>query len=102
MAKFQNRPAPNRQVIAVEQRLEQSWSGPLPPPAALGEYDRICPGTAKTILEMAVGQQAHRQNLEIQDMNHRTWMEKCGLFTGFTLCLVGIVIGGILFTAEEA
>ena len=85
----------NQQAVSVQQQ-HVTWSGPIPPPGALGEYERISPGAAKSILDMAVGQQAHRQSLETQDMRHRTWMEKTGLITGFTLCLVGILVGGFL------
>lgn len=88
---------PEQPFLAVqERRVEASWSGPLPPPAAMAEYDRIYPGAARTILEMAQAEQANRMRLESQDLHHRMWMEKAGLLTGFALCVTGIVLGGLL------
>lgn len=88
---------PEQPFLAVqERRVEATWSGPLPPPAAMAEYDRIYPGAARTILEMAQAEQANRLVLESQDLRHRMWMEKAGLLTGFAICMTGIFLGGVL------
>lgn len=62
----------------------------------MAEYDRIYPGAAKTILEMAHAEQSNRQLLESQDLRHRMWMEKAGLLTGFIICMTGITLSGAL------
>ena len=42
-----------------------SFSGPLPPPRGLDDYDRICPGAADRIIKMAEAEQrsAHKTGL---------------------------------------
>jgi uncharacterized membrane protein len=44
--------------------VAEVFSGPLPPPTLLDQYNKIVPGSAKTIIEMAEGQSKHRQELE--------------------------------------
>ncbi len=41
-----------------------SFSGPIPPPAVLREYNEILPGAAERILRSAEIQSTHRQELE--------------------------------------
>ncbi len=43
----------------------QGWQGPLPPPAALEAFEKILPGSAKTIMDEFQGEAAHRRKLEI-------------------------------------
>lgn len=42
----------------------ESFSGPLPPPKHLAEYERILPGAAERIFRMAEDQATHRRSLE--------------------------------------
>jgi len=71
---------------------QSSYSGPIPPPALLEEFERIAPGSAKQIIEQAFKQSDHRMGLEnyvIRADNHRSW---AGLFCGFT---IAISFGGL-------
>ena len=76
-AESQQQPAkiqaqPTRQVPDQSGRVPSGGyraelhQGPLPAPRAMEEYDRILPGSAQAILDMATGQQTHRF-----DMDHR-------------------------------
>lgn len=40
------------------------FSGPLPPANEFAEYDKVCPGAAKSILDMAMSQQSHDHEME--------------------------------------
>jgi uncharacterized membrane protein len=46
------------------QIVTAGWSGPLPPPAALEEFDRIFPGAAERIFAQFEAEGAHRRELE--------------------------------------
>lgn len=43
---------------------QQSFEGPIPPPALLEHYDKIVPGAAERILAMAESETAHRHRQE--------------------------------------
>lgn len=62
--------------IVVEAR---SHSGPLPSPELLAEYDRILPGAAREIMDMAVREQTHRHASETAERRYPYW----GMFLGF-------------------
>lgn len=46
------------------QIVHQEFSGPLPPPAALENYEKILPGAAERIIILAEGEASHRRDIE--------------------------------------
>jgi uncharacterized membrane protein len=48
------------------QIIQSEFSGPLPPPAILAQYDRVVPGAAERIITMAEEQSRHRRPMESQ------------------------------------
>lgn len=69
------------------QLAQVSWSGPLPPPRMLDEYEAVLPGTAERLLAMVEREQAFRHRQHESAARYRTW----GLFLGWSLgaALVG-------------
>lgn len=71
------------------------YSGPLPPPNLLSEYNEIVPGSAGTIINQFVSQGEHRREIEkaviYSDIKRANW----GLVAGFVIAFVGVV--GSLF-----
>lgn len=51
-----------QQLIA--QITASRFSGPVPPPAVLGQYEEILPGSAERILSMAESEQSHRHDYD--------------------------------------
>jgi uncharacterized membrane protein len=88
----QNNNSLNRQVSV---QLE-SFSGPLPPPQVLSDYERIVPGSAAKILNMAVGQSEHRKSLEAKVIDSNITNSRLGLYFGLVIGLVGIIAGTYL------
>jgi uncharacterized membrane protein len=70
---------------------ESSFSGPLPPPQILREFDEVIPGAAERIVKMAEKQQDHRIRLESRVITSDIIRSWAGLILG--ACL-GIVIVG--------
>jgi uncharacterized membrane protein len=66
------------------------FSGPLPPPSYLREYDNIIAGAADRIISMAEAEQKHRHRWERSALNSTN----AGLWFGFLIAL-GLVSGGI-------
>ncbi|MDD7812641.1 DUF2335 domain-containing protein [Mycobacterium sp. CSUR Q5927] len=52
---------PHEMMVTTER-----WNGPLPPPAALREYEDICPGAADRVLRMA------ERQIDIREARERT------------------------------
>ena len=52
---IQKLPPEKREVTVIERHA--SFSGPLPPPSILEDYDRVCPGAADRIIKMAEKEQ---------------------------------------------
>ena len=77
-------------IVMPETILEAAaYSGPLPPPNALREYDLVLPGAAERIMVMAEIQSAHRQSLEKKAIGGDTWRSNLGLFAGFIVAVTG-------------
>lgn len=80
--------------ILVEIReilLARSFSGPLPPPELLAEYDKIAPGCAEKIIQQFISQGNHRMRLEKMVIEGDTKRANWGLAAGFTLGLIGLI-----------
>ncbi|WP_157953492.1 DUF2335 domain-containing protein [Ignatzschineria cameli] len=50
-----------KETLQIESQI---FSGPLPPPILLEEYEKIIPGSAKEIIEMSVAQRKHTMQIE--------------------------------------
>src|ERR1700733_12152413 len=62
---------------------QRSYSGPIPPPEMLKEYDAIVPGSAGRILDTFHNQSHHRIELENKVINSDISRSNWGLATGF-------------------
>jgi uncharacterized membrane protein len=72
--------------------MAASWSGPLPPPAALEQFERASPGAADRILRMAEREEQHRHRLEQEMQRSDSKIRSRGQIMAFVLALM--VIGG--------
>jgi uncharacterized membrane protein len=54
---------PAHEVINVVKAVSQQFSGPIPPPQILGDYDKVQPGFAERIIAMAEREQSHRHGI---------------------------------------
>src|SRR5882724_4075469 len=79
----------------------QQWTGPLPPPAALEQFERVIPGGAERILRMAELEQAHRIEqdhkglvAEIDDSKRGQWFGSIVAFSAIAGAVINSVLGG--------
>ena len=82
-------------------REEIMFTGPLPPPQLLKEYDNIVPGAAKIIIDTAEKQSTHRQELEKKVIDSDINNSKLGLIFGFIIGIVGIIVGAIIIAIGQ-
>lgn len=86
------------QIVEIR---SQTFSGPLPPPQALLDYERACPGAAERILAMAEKQAEHRRAMETRNQVQGGRREQLGMALGFVVAMTAI-LGGIYLIANGA
>lgn len=87
----ENRPrdvSHHRQVVSEF----MAYSGPIPHPAILKQFDDLDPGRAAKILALAEDQSRHRMHLERTVITSDIWRSWAGLASGF---LIAIIFGGL-------
>lgn len=90
-----NRPNGTQQVIRTE-----AFTGPLPPPHLLEQYNTAVPNGAERILAMAERQAAHRQEIEKIAVTSNARRETCGQICGLVVALAAIA-GGVVLTLYD-
>ena len=78
--------------VALHQQSVQSFSGPLPPPAVLKEFNQIVPGAAGRIIKMAEGQFTHRTEIEKKVIDSDISRSKWGQVLGFIIAILGLLV----------
>ena len=87
----------NAQLIA---RRASAFSGPLPPPEILKEYNEVAPGLAERIVAMAEKEAAHRHTIDhkaldadISEQNKMFSEARLGQLCGLIIGLAAITAG---------
>lgn len=87
---------PNEEAKKVVQIVaEQSFSGPIPPPSMLREYNAVDEGLANRIVTMAETQQNHRQQLENKSVEAAIKTESRGQH--YALIVSVLIIAGSMY-----
>ena len=89
-------PSKYRETVAKAIRVSH-FSGPLPPPKMLGEYEEVLPGSADRIIKLAEDNAQHRRFWEAEILNASSSDNKQKNWFRFLLPLVAI--GGAIFLA---
>lgn len=84
--------------VALEAR---SFSGPLPPPELLAQYNQVLPGAAERIFAMAEAQQSHRHSMEKTIVAANIAAQKLGALLGFFLVLIVASCGVYLIASGK-
>ena len=91
---------PKQQIKEMTAAIKaETFSGPLPPPQILAQYDSIVDGAANRIITMAEEQARHRRNMEANALNSDIKNSRLGLHYGLIIGLVA-VIGGTFCIAS--
>jgi len=91
---------PKKEFKKVIQTVsEQSFSGPLPPPSMLGQYDSVQDGFADRIVSMAESEQSHRQSLENKSVEAAIKTESRG--QNYALAISLLIITGALYLIDS-
>lgn len=83
------------------QHYSEHYSGPVPPPAMLERYDYLVPGSAKKIIDTAMGQTVHRQAQESKVISGSEARADRGQILGALILLAGIGCGLVIALAAS-
>ena len=94
--------ATEREVVQVIQQQLSHYSGPLPQAEQMEHYERICPGYAAELLDMAKSGQRHAQEMERESLdlhkkfslNHQKYFGR-GQIIGGGLAFSAIISGTV-------
>lgn len=88
--------SPEAKHVVVERviRFASAYSGPLPHPRHLREYELIQPGFAERIFARMEAEQSHRQDMERCELHIDARNSMLGLWLGFTVSLF-LILGAI-------
>lgn len=84
-------------VKAISIVQQEVFSGPIPHPRLLAEYEKLQPGSMDRFMKMAEQQQTHRMELEDKALESQLKSNERGQIFGFILSALIIVIGIVLF-----
>lgn len=99
MSGDENKPVVNS---GVQMEVRTSFSGPLPPPEILRDYESVLPGLADRVVKMAENQSVHRQRLESRVIWFDGVRSSLGLVFGLIIALAGIVAGTYLILSGSS
>jgi uncharacterized membrane protein len=85
-------------LMAIQVRREQfpPFTGPLPHPDILQQYDKVVPGAAERLLAIIERHAQHHDGMErivVEGASRRAWY---GLVLGFVLALLCLIISAAL------
>lgn len=90
--------------LTVEQQVShQQYSGPIPPPSMLSDYDKVKVGFAERIVSMAEKEQEHRNVLEFTAINGAITKDKRS--QNYALCCVlfiSMLCGTLIYTGHDS
>lgn len=79
------------EVLVAEQTHSMTYSGPIPHPDLLRQFDDVIPNGADRIMKMAEIQSAHRQQLEAKVVNANNRDSLFGVISATLICLTAII-----------
>ena len=88
---------PKASGVSIVQR--QSWIGPLPPPKALDEFDKVVPGLAREISDASLEEGKTRRRIVERQSRTAAFQGIAGTIFAFILAFV-LAIGGLYLVAK--
>jgi len=92
---------PPKERKAVVQKISMNYSGPIPHYSDFEGYEKVLPGAADRILQMAESQSEHRQHLERMVVYTGVENSKRGQWFGFIIAVIAIIGGFFLIYCDK-
>ncbi len=80
-------------IKMIKMEVTRSHTGPLPTVETYEGYERVCPGAAREILDMAVRQQSHSHQMEKYGATSEFWLPVIGIIAAVSIVISMFVAG---------
>ena len=90
--RLMNRP----EVSGIMMQISTHRSGPLPEAEELARYEKVSPGFAKEIMQMAKDEQSHRHSQSSKSLSGAIWKDRIGQIFGLICVFVFSYIAYLL------
>jgi uncharacterized membrane protein len=87
--------------MSVSASQTELFSGPVPPPQILAQYNAVIPGGAERLLAMAEEQSKHRMALERFVVESEARRADRGLMAGVLVAITGFVAATVMALAGQ-
>ena len=94
---------PQAESVQITETILRHTKGPIPSPESLAEYDKVVPGAALRIIEMAEAQAKHRREMERTQMEanvgvarYSLHLDSRGQMFGFGIAISGLIAAVII------
>lgn len=87
---------PSESLEELQVYRGEAFSGPLPPPAILADYEKAYPGLAERIVRLAETESQHRHATESTLVGGYVSSKKLGIHAGLAVCLATLICGTVL------
>lgn len=77
------------------QIIEQSFSGPIPSPVILEQYEKFLPGAAERILSMAESDAKHQRDIEMAAINFQAQENRRGQYFSVFVVAIAFITSGV-------
>lgn len=89
------------QKQVTSQITHQKFSGPIPPPSILSDYNSIVPDAAERILKMAEHDASHQREIELLAITSTKSEVKLGQFFALIVCLSSLALAGFAVLHDQ-
>src|ERR1700721_2948352 len=89
-------------VTTVSASVSHQYSGPLPPPDLLNQFNQVIPNGAERIMVMVEQQNKHRMGIETTVVKNQQWQSTLGQYFALFITMLGLALAtGAIFTNHD-
>lgn len=90
-----------KEKLLMKRQHVEMYSGPLPPPSMLEEYEKIVPGSGKKIIDNGLEESNFRREFNKKNLDAVVSQEKRRDWMAFLIGLVSIICGAWLINSNQ-
>jgi uncharacterized membrane protein len=79
-------------MVSQTQFQLEAFSGPIPPPEVLRQYDLVTDGAGDRLIALAEKEQQHRHDIVARAVEANIKRDTRGAWMGFAIAIIGLVI----------